>query len=72
MKHGQDSLTEFHQTQDIIVITTVVNVVYGQYRKVVLLQYLNYGAVVHLEQQDVAVCKVCQATQADMLLNQHL
>tara|TARA_B100000085_G_scaffold280913_1_gene306632 strand:- start:475 stop:645 length:171 start_codon:yes stop_codon:yes gene_type:complete len=37
--------TEFHQHQDFIVTTMVVSVVTGQYLKVQLLQFLNYGAV---------------------------
>jgi hypothetical protein len=70
MKRGRHKLEEFHQHQDFVVITTVVNVVNGLFHQEHLLQYLKCGAAEHLEQVAVAVCKDIQLTQVGMLLNQ--
>jgi hypothetical protein len=58
-----------HQNQDIIVTTMAENVVTGLFHQVLLLQYLKCGAAVLRAMEAVAVCKVIQQTQADMLLN---
>jgi hypothetical protein len=70
MKRGRHKLEEYHQVQDFVVITTVVNVVYGLFHQEQLLQYLKCGAVEHQEQVAVAVCKVIQLTQDHMQLSQ--
>ena len=69
-KRGRHKLKVYHQHPDFVVITTVVNVVYLQFRQELVMQYLKCGAVALQELVVVAVCKGCQETVDLTQLNQ--
>tara|TARA_B100001013_G_scaffold80026_1_gene43064 strand:- start:476 stop:715 length:240 start_codon:yes stop_codon:yes gene_type:complete len=67
-KHGHAKHMECHPNQDIVVLTTVANVVTGRFQQEQVTPFLKCGAADLQEQVVVAVCKVMRQTQEVMLL----